>query len=99
MYLYPCLYSQSTGMLWMTNASDCMDGFWVCLFWRILIRTSGWVESGPLTAMPSVCIVHHRLRTKHCPEYRELPMLCSFGEFDYGLLKEANGGWSSGQSS
>ena len=86
MCLYPCQYTHSTGLLWMTNASDYVDGFWICLFWRILIRTSGWIESGPSIAMPSICKVHYRLPTEHCPQYKELPMLCSFGEFDCGLL-------------
>ena len=27
MYLYPCQSSHSTGMLWMRNTSDCVDGF------------------------------------------------------------------------
>ena len=96
MCLYPCQCSHSTRMLWVTNARDCMDGCWVCIFWRMLIRTYGWVELGWWTAMRSVCRVHHRLRTEHCLEYGELPMLCAVGEFDYGLLKETSGGWGGG---
>ena len=54
-----CLYPyHSTGMLWVTNASDCVDGIWVCLFWRMLIKTYGWVESSRWTAMRSICRVH-----------------------------------------
>ena len=98
MCLYPCQCNHSTGMLWVTNASDSEDGFffWVCLFWRMLIRTYGWVESGRWTAMRSVDRVYQGLRIEHCLEYGELPMLCALGEFDYGLLKEASGGWGGG---
>ena len=98
MCIYTCQCSHSIGMLWVTNASDCADGCWVCLFWRMLIRTYRWVESGRWTAMQSVCRVHHGLRTEHCLEYGELPMLCAFCEFHYGLLKEMSGGWGGGQS-